>query len=608
MNIARKICTIRNQNLTRPFVRKLRLSASNFESSQATQPQVKEDKFDFEDISILERTERRKAKIPPFMKDVFVSVFNRDMLAYPEVINKEETEQLEYRLSALDKVFSDKEKSRDDRVEALKKTKMYAGPVSLTKGGLAMNATESLRYLEVIASDTQLGQQISDHWVALEALKIGLTSDQYQQIIDDLTSGEKTIGLCIKEKVAERITQADFRTTAEMDGQGIWRISGEKLCYYNEGYLLVLTVTETGRFKALLVHPGAQGITKDGDFVSFIKTPGTPLELASDAQLAQTLGLSRLHAATLSRSNLTKTLHVCGEYVHSKVFCGKPLAELSTIRQAFGLALLDIYASESAEYFTAGLMDAYEEPDTELEAAMCRNFMATHAMPSVLSLLAIPALEWPSVSGTLLDEARHLILRGETLHSVNMFIALNGIHHAGKLMAQEVKQVRNPLFHPTFIIKKVIANRLQEKDAPKLTLYLAEHLHPSLRQPAEQLEYCVLRMKYACDTLMTRHGQDITTAYTELDRLAEAATEILAMTAVLARASRAYCIGLRNAEVEMKLAACFVERTKDKVKKLILEIDDGEYLNFDHFTLQFGKKILDTNTTLVEKPTARVYW
>lgn len=220
MNIARTICNIRHQNAGRGIVRKLSFSPINYETSQAAQPKVQDEKFDFEDLKVLERTERRKPKIPPFMKDIFVSIFNRDMLAYPEILNKEETENLDLKLSTLEKVFGDPEKTKKDRINILKSTSMFAGPVSLTKGGLAMNATESLRYLEIISSDLHLGQKISEHWVALEALKFGLEANQYNQVIDDLITGDRTIGLCIKEKLSERISQADFRTKAELDGQG----------------------------------------------------------------------------------------------------------------------------------------------------------------------------------------------------------------------------------------------------------------------------------------------------------------------------------------------------------------------------------------------------
>lgn len=608
MNIARKLCTIHHSYVSRNLYRKFRFSAIKYDNATATQPQVKEEKFDFEDLNVVERTERRKAKIEPFMKDIFTSIFNNDMLAYPEILNKEETESMERRINAIANVFADPKKTEEDRKNTLKGTKMYAAPVSLTRNGLAMNVTESLRYLEAIAGDFQLGQEISDHWVGLLALQSGLAQDQYAMIIDDLITGDKPIALAIKERIAERISQADFRTAAEMDGQGIWHINGEKVCHHSNGYILVLASVEASRLKAFLVHPDAAGVNADGTFTTFMKTPATPLDVISEEKLAHILGLTRLYAAVLSRCRLTSAVRSVVEYTRPRAFAGKPLAELTTIQSTVGNALLDIYACESAEYFTAGLLDGYVDPDAELEVAMCRNFISNHGLTSMLQLLSIPALDKEEECKELLNDMRHLVTRGESLDSVNMFIALNGIHHAGKIMADEVKQIRNPLMHPAFIFKKVLANRHQERDDPKLTLHLSEFLHPSLKQPSEQLEYCVLRMRFACETLMGRHGVKVAKAYTELNRLAEAATEIMVMTAVLARASRSYCIGLRNSETEMKLAACFVERTRDRVKKLIKEIDDGEYLNLDHFTVQFGRKMLDTNASLVEKPTARTFW
>lgn len=220
MNIARTVCSIKHSRFGKNVVRNFRISALNYESSQATQPQVKEEAFNFKDVRVLERIERRKEKIQPFMKDVFVSVFNRDLMAFPEILNKDESESLDRRVDILDKVFNDPGKTKNERREALKRTGLYGGPVSLIDGGLAMNVTESIRYLETIGLDLELGQQISDHWVALEALKVGFNNDQFQKIVGDLISGDITIGLCIKEKLAERVSQADFRTIAELDSHG----------------------------------------------------------------------------------------------------------------------------------------------------------------------------------------------------------------------------------------------------------------------------------------------------------------------------------------------------------------------------------------------------
>lgn len=220
MNLARKVCTVHHSYVTKNLYRKFRFSAINYDNSTATQPQVKEEKFNFEDINILERTERRKAQIQPFMKDIFTSVFNKELLAYPEILNKEETESLEKRIDIISNVFQNPQKTAADRRNVLKNAKIYAAPISLTKNGLAANITESLRYLEVIAGDFQLGQEISDHWVGLRALQEGLSQEQLSMILDDLASGDKPVSLAIKERVAERISQADFRTSAEMDSQG----------------------------------------------------------------------------------------------------------------------------------------------------------------------------------------------------------------------------------------------------------------------------------------------------------------------------------------------------------------------------------------------------
>lgn len=220
MNIARKLCTIHHSYVSRNLYRKFRFSAINSDSSPSSQPKVQEERFDFEDLNVLERVERRKAKIEPFMKDVFTSIFNKELLAYPEILNKEESESLDRRIEAIQNVFIDPKKTAEDRENILKNTKMYGAPISLTRNGLAANITETLRYLEAIASDFQLGQEISDHWVALQAIQLGLTQEQISMIIDDLISGERTISLAIKERIAERISQPDFRTTAEMDGQG----------------------------------------------------------------------------------------------------------------------------------------------------------------------------------------------------------------------------------------------------------------------------------------------------------------------------------------------------------------------------------------------------
>jgi acyl-CoA dehydrogenase family protein 9 len=72
-----------------------------------------------------------------------------------------------------------------------------------------------------------------------------------------------------------------------------------------------------------------------------------------------------------------------------------------------------------------------------------------------------------------------------------------------------------------------------------------------LQSASKQLEYCLARLKYGVEMALERHGRDISNEQMVLQRLANVAIDIYGMSAVLSRASRSYCIGLRNADHEV---------------------------------------------------------
>lgn len=609
MNLARGLRPLR-RSVPQNIYRNYKTSATNYESTPSTQPQVQEEKFSFEDVKVLERVERRKPKILPFMKECYISKFNRELLAYPEILDKEESKDLDNRVARLDSIFKNPDATENEREKAILDVGLFSAPLNLTMNGLAMNITERIRYLETLSSDVVLGKKLSDHWVGLSVVMKGLSENKFNELLPDLNKGDFKIGLCMKERIPTRVNQRHFTATAKLDNHGVWRLHGEKMCSSQSGFYVVLALRYNHQIAAFLVTPNSQGIEYSSPYITFRDTPALPLDNVPTEALFSMLGLTRLDTAVLCYSLLKNILLKTVEYVRGKFINGLPLAEASTIKARVGQALLSVYAAESMAYFTAGLLDGYHDPDADMEVAMCRCFTTETCYNSLHQLLMIPGLESAENTTwtTCLNLYRNLSVHDEMIDNINLFTAMNAIQYAGKNMATEIQQLRNPLFHPTYILKKVFANRHQDSDNPKLTLRLCEHLHPSLRIPSDSVEYCVLRLRYACETLLHRHGKDITAAYTELDRLAQAGTQILAMSAVLARASRSYCIGLRNGEIEMKLASCFVDSSKVHTRKLINELIDGEYLNLDRFKIDFGKKVLDTNSVLVEKATEHVFW
>lgn len=55
-------------------------------------------------------------------------------------------------------------------------------------------------------------------------------------------------------------------------------------------------------------------------------------------------------------------------------------------------------------------------------------------------------------------------------------------------MSNEVRKYRNPFFYPKFIFTKMLQQRRQQMDNPKLSLGVQDYIHPSLSISAQWLE------------------------------------------------------------------------------------------------------------------------
>lgn len=156
-------------------------------------------------------------------------------------------------------------------------------------------------------------------------------------------------------------------------------------------------------------------------------------------------------------------------------------------------------------------------------------------------------------------------------------------------MADDVKKVRNPLFNPTFIFKRILENK--SIDNLKQTLHVDHCLHPSLDPAAQWLEYSILRLQIGTELLLARHGVQILDKQTEIRRLSESAIQTYAMFASVSRASRSYCIGLQFCDYEMLIASAFTFDGMVQVRQLVRDINDGPYLTNDMNHVKISKQI-----------------
>jgi acyl-CoA dehydrogenase family protein 9 len=153
-----------------------------------------------------------------------------------------------------------------------------------------------------------------------------------------------------------------------------------------------------------------------------------------------------------------------------------------------------------------------------------------------------------------LRDSRILSIFEGTNEILRLFISLMGLQHAGKELRDIVKKLRNPYLNPTLVWKTMMQRLKHQRDDPKFTLGLDGYLHPSLKDCAQNLEYSVLRLQYGVEMLLQRHGAKVSDPKVQIEvaRLADVIIDVYAMTCVLARASRSYCIGLPNADTEVR--------------------------------------------------------
>lgn len=107
-------------------------------------------------------------------------------------------------------------------------------------------------------------------------------------------------------------------------------------------------------------------------------------------------------------------------------------------------------------------------------------------------------------------------------------------------------------------------------------LLLWYYLHPSFKELAEDLEFSILRLRYASEILINRYGQSASERETEIERLGAAAMWNYIMFASIGRASRSYCIGLQFSAYETILAECLFQTGAENILKTALDIKHNQ--------------------------------
>lgn len=620
------------------------LNTTQHDNSSSPQLQDVED-------SAVHRPITKKPTRPPFLKNLFVGKFDREMLVFPEVLDKDRHELLHEMLVPIERYFTEQvDSTKIDReakippetLQGLKELGLYGMQIPEEYGGLGLGATEYARLNEIIALDGSIAVTLAAHQaIGLKGILLFGTDAQKEKYLPRLACGDWTAAFCLTEPSSgSDAASIQTRATLSEDGQTYY-LNGAKIWISNGGTADMMTVFAKTQVKqpdgsvkdkitAFIVERDFGGVSNGppedkmgirGSNTTEVFFDDTPVpvenvigEVGGGFKVAMNiLNSGRFSMGSSGAGILRKVMGWALEHATTRKQFGLPLIEFGLIKEKIARMSVCIYAMESMAYLTAGSLDTLEDPDCAVEAAVVKVFSSEAAWKwgsECLQIMGGLGFMRSVQYERYLRDARILLIFEGTNEILRMFIALNGLQQAGSELKDVVKKLRNPLMNPGFVLGKGIERMRNTKDNPKLDLNLAAYLHPSLKLGAEALEYCVKRFQYAVESVLSRHGKKVTDPgnQMELARLADCAIDIYGMTAVLGRSSRAYCIGVKNADHEIQLALTFCQDASLRVKRLVKELEDGPFINNDSTYTKIADVVIENKGYAAEHPLTRVFW
>ncbi|XP_018320127.1 acyl-CoA dehydrogenase family member 9, mitochondrial [Agrilus planipennis] len=631
------------KNLYKLFKRLHSRNSNPFSTQPAINPKTtsqSQDKIlkDIEQLSQLKiKVRSKQPQRAPFVKNLFLGTFDTEILSYPQ-LEKEDLADLNNIVKPVEDALSSGDQiSRDDYINLMKTLKLTGLKVPQLLGGRELTVTENCKFDESIYNNSSIALSLlnNEHFGIQTILRFG-TDEQKAKYLPLLSTGKIFSTLCVNEKGV--IDPYSLKTTAELskDKQS-WILNGEKCCVINgdsaDLFIVLVRTNIIGksgfkepRISLFLVERGFGGISHTpcktlgihDSGVADIKFVNTPVpvenllgELNHGEKVAeQLLTEVRLGIGTACIPLTKNILNGLTKFTCESNIGNVCLSETDLSYYKIGKLSSWLYAMESMTYLTSLLSDQYENQDCELEAAIVKIFnskMAHKAAVEAMDFMGPQTYLTDHWLNKLHNDALAYRLLHEPNANLEIVVALLGLQYAGLKLKDVVEKVRNPFYYSAYVFKRSWSQRRQVEDNPKLTLHLDEYLHPSLKLPAEWLEYCVLRLQFATETLLSVHGTKVVSQHMELKRIAECAIYIYAMTACLARSSRSYCIGLRNAEIEMFLTVAFCMDARSIIKENVNQIFSGRYATRDEFYEKAAKCVFHTGKYFAEHPLARNY-
>ncbi|XP_066997149.2 complex I assembly factor ACAD9, mitochondrial isoform X2 [Anabrus simplex] len=526
-----------------------------------------------------------------FVNDLFLGKYDVNVLTFPEVLEPDALKTLEGQVNLLESFFRQEVDSQiinsercipESTLEGLKEIGLFGMRAPSSCHGMNLNATEYARLKEVIAQESSIAEILHVHGdLGLQSVLLACNPVVNNAYLKDLASGKLTATVCLSENY-DGTDVSSIRTTAKLSEDGeTWILNGTKKFVKNASSAgIFIVIAQTG--------------------VSFKNTPVPNRNLLSNVNsglqfIRDVLSGDMYSYGSSGIAILKKLLKLATESSINKQYFGRSLQDFGSVKKKVAELCLRIYAIESLTYLTAGLLDSCDFVDCRNESSIVKIFTSENVLRSMdecQELFGHEAYMTKCPFEQMLSDTRASTVPEESNVNLRSALILAGLQNAG-------------FTHPATSQsswRRLYERLSQDNDRPLLDLKLHYYVHPTLEFAAKQLEYCVKRFQYALEILISRHGNSIIDHDIELCRLADLVVNIYAMTAVLGRASRSYCIGLQDSDYEVLLASTFCSRTLAEVKRTMNNVLHGPVGISDPSYLKVTRKVIECKQYFLRNP------
>lgn len=573
-----------------------------------------------------------KAKLPkikPMLKELFVGKFDPDLLTYPEPQTDQRANE-----------FNDWLKTVEDYVETIDGEQIYNSPsfpdeirdkfkelgiygarIPFDYNGLDLLESEYLRLVEVLSRVPKIGINFLEcNNFPVELLKKEASAKMKQKYLSKIALGDYYPIICANES-CDRIDPDTLSTAAYLShDEKTWTLRGQKRFIQqdnNANLFIVYALARVGgdsrrtpeTLSAFLVEKSFPGV---GELVP-IKSPwlGTENMFSvnfNDAVIPYENLIGEVGGGVKSLENyFTTNLHFStGVYISClrsflnsliKHVIKYNMHERESVKQIIANITVSLYAMESIAYLTTSFADLYNDQDLIVEQAVAKEFCSKECIARLAEGLQIIDSHLCGKTFPFEQVMRNQMFGLHGNCDLKTYIGLLGIQHAGVLLGDEVKQMRNPFEYPQKLLKRIFS---MEESFPELKLQ--GNLHPSFQPHIYYLEESIGRMMRAIKATLINYGAEAVTKEIDMHQVSEIASLIYAITASFGRASRSYCIGLESAEYEMQTSITFAYKSYYRIKSIYDQLLDGETKNGNVFYTIIANRTFELKKYILQNP------